>query len=107
MGDRLGEATGLASLGVVYFHQGRHDEAIACQEESLTIFREIGYRPGEAEALRDLGDALQAVGRGQQAGAAWQDALVICETLQIPEADELRDRLATLLSEVAQPRASE
>ncbi len=57
------------------------------------ILRELGDRRGQALALRDLGDALQAVGRPLQAGTAWREALSICETLRIPEADEVRTRL--------------
>jgi tetratricopeptide (TPR) repeat protein len=103
LGDRRGEANSLKNLGVVYLQQGRYEEAISCQQDSLTIFRELGDRHGEAESLRDLGDALRAVGRYLQAGVAWQEALAICEALQIPEADEIRDRLAALPTQVPEP----
>jgi len=46
--------------------------------------------------LRDLGDALLGLGRQQQAREAWQEALELCEALQIPMADEVRDRIARL-----------
>jgi tetratricopeptide (TPR) repeat protein len=107
LGDRQGEAASLNELGIVYLHQERYAEAIACQQESLIIFRALGDRYGEAETLRDLGDALRAVGRDLQARGAWQEALAICQALQIPEADKIRDRLATLPSEVAEPPGSE
>ena len=96
MGDRHGEAASLNNLGIVYERLGRYEEAIACQQDSLTICRELGDRRGEAEALRDLGDALRATGRSSEAEAGWREALTICEALEIPEADEIRERLATL-----------
>jgi tetratricopeptide (TPR) repeat protein len=105
--DRDGEATSLNDLGVVYFRQGRHDEAIACYQDSLTIFRELGDPHGQATTLVDLGDALRAVDRNTQAGAAWQEALTIYEALQVAEAQEIRERLATLPPEVGKPSGSE
>jgi hypothetical protein len=66
----------------------------------------VGNRLDEAETLRDLGDALRAVGRDLEAAAAWREALAICEELQIPEANEIRDRLATLPSENVEPSGS-
>ena len=44
--------------------------------------------------LRDLGDALEATGHGRDAGAAWRESLSLCEALRIPQAEELRRRLA-------------
>jgi tetratricopeptide (TPR) repeat protein len=101
LGDRPGEASSLGNLGAVYERLGRYEEAIACQRDSLTIFRELGDRRGEAEALRDRGDALRATGRNSEAEAGWREALTICEALGIPEADEIRDRLVTLPSQIA------
>jgi tetratricopeptide (TPR) repeat protein len=98
LGDRQGEANNLNNLGVIYLLKGRHGKAIACQQDSLAIFREVGDRYGEAESLWGLGDALRAVGRDLEAGSAWQEGLAICEELHIPEADGIRERLATLLS---------
>ena len=103
LGDRRGEANGLNSLGVVYERLGRYAEAIASQEHSLTLFREVGDRWGEAASLRDLGDALRELEHDVQAEATWQEALAICEALQISEADKIRERLAGLRSQAAEP----
>src|SRR6266542_1140984 len=94
--NRSCQADSLQGLGIVHGRQGRFVEAIACLQESLTLRRELGEHHGQAEALRDLGDALQAGAQQQQAEAAWQEALIICEALQLPEAEELRGRLAAL-----------
>jgi tetratricopeptide (TPR) repeat protein len=107
LGDRHGEATTLNGLGVAYQRLGRYEEAIACHQNSLTNFHELGDPHGQAQTLGDLGDALRAVGRDQQARAAWHEGLAIWEALQIPDADNIRERLATLPSEVAEPQGSE
>ena len=100
---RFGQADSLRGLGVVYRRVGRHVEAIASLQACIAIRRELGDHPGQAEALRDLGDALQVVAQHQLARAAWQEALTIYETLQLPEADELRGRLAAMSPGTAQP----
>src|SRR6266536_2249312 len=94
--NRSCQADSLQGLGMVYGRVGRFVEAVDCLQESLTLRRELGEHHGQAEALRDLGDALQAGAQQQQAEAAWQEALIICEALQLPEAEELRGRLAAL-----------
>jgi hypothetical protein len=54
----IAQAYSLICLGGVYERLGRHAEAIASQQDSLTLFRDLGDRWGEAASLRDLGDAL-------------------------------------------------
>jgi len=89
-----GQANSLHDLGVVYGLLGRHDEAIDCLREALVRFRDLGHRRGVVMVLRDLGDALLAAGRDEPARAAWREGVGIGEALRIPEAAELRDRLA-------------
>jgi tetratricopeptide (TPR) repeat protein len=103
LGDRHGEAYSLTSLGQVHGQLGRYDEAITSLEESLAIFRDLGDPLGQAEAQRDLGDVLRALGRQPEARATWQEALETCKDLRVPEADELRARLAALLVETPPP----
>jgi tetratricopeptide (TPR) repeat protein len=103
LGDRRGEGSSLDDLGIVYQRLGGYERAIAYHQDSLPMARELGDRFGEAEVLRSLGDALQATGRNSEAEACWREALAICEALEFPEADEIRDRLATLSSETAEP----
>jgi len=100
-GDRPGQVHTHNNLGVVYKRLRRYPEALDHQQQALALYRKLGDRRGQAEALRDLGDALRALGRHQQAREAWQEALGLCEALQIPEADEVRTRLAALPAETA------
>jgi DNA-binding SARP family transcriptional activator len=94
LGDRLGHAESLNDLGVVYQRHGQYGRALACHQESVAIFRELGDRYGQAEALRDLGAALVSAGHHQRARTAWQEALATFDQLGVPEADDLRARLA-------------
>jgi tetratricopeptide (TPR) repeat protein len=103
LGARHGQANSLTSLGEVYRRLGRYHQAVARLQEGLTIYRELGSPYGQAEALRHLGDTLRAVARHRQARSAWQEALAICEALRVPEADEIRARLASLPSEDHEP----
>jgi DNA-binding SARP family transcriptional activator len=101
LGDRWGQAASLNDLGSVYWRLGRYDDALDCQRESLAVYREVGDRYGQAEALRDLGDVLRALGRRERAQKAWWESLAIFEELRVPEADEIRTRLAALPAERA------
>jgi tetratricopeptide (TPR) repeat protein len=71
-------------------------EAIDHHHQALSLFRELGDRWGQAETLQELGDALLGLGRHQQAREAWQEALELCEALQIPEPGDVRARLTEL-----------
>jgi DNA-binding SARP family transcriptional activator/tetratricopeptide (TPR) repeat protein len=96
LGDRRGEASSLSNRGLVSWRLERYEEALSSQWESLTISRELDDRYGQAEALRDLGDVLLAQGDHRQARACWREALEICEELDVPEAEEVRARLAKM-----------
>ncbi len=93
LGGLDGQALSLRGLGMVCAGMGCHPEAIDRFQESLTISAESGNSYRQAEALLSFGDALQATARYQEAQAAWQEALAICEALQIPMAAKIRRRL--------------
>jgi tetratricopeptide (TPR) repeat protein len=63
LGDRLGEASTLRSLGDAARLQDRHPAAIAHYEQALPIYREIGSRSGEAAASVSYALALAAQAR--------------------------------------------
>jgi tetratricopeptide (TPR) repeat protein/transcriptional regulator with XRE-family HTH domain len=94
LGHPQGQANSLNGLGQAYEGLGRAADAIECQVQSLAIFRDLGDRRGQATALRDLGDARRTLGRLRQARLDWREALEIFDELQVPEAAEIRARLA-------------
>ena len=59
------EAEALTRLGEVCHRQGHHDQAAGYHQEALALFREIGDRGGEADALNGAGETLLALGRDQ------------------------------------------
>ena len=90
------QAFSLNSLGIVYQRQGRAEQALACLQEGLTLYGELGMPRGQAESLRELGVTLRALGRPEQARAQWLKALRILERLQTADADQVRALLAEL-----------
>jgi tetratricopeptide (TPR) repeat protein len=90
----LGGGSSLYALGEVYCDLGRFDEAIHYAQQSLAINREFGSRGGEGRSLNLLGLALQNTQGIEAALACWQAALHILAELGLPQAEEVRDRLA-------------
>ena len=80
-GNRLGEATTLGNLGIVYRSQGRWAEAIDHYEQALAIFHDLGNRLGEAQALANLGPVYRSQGRWAEAIDRLEQALAIFHDL--------------------------
>ncbi|MEU8814625.1 tetratricopeptide repeat protein [Actinoplanes sp. NPDC048796] len=57
LGDRTGEASALYALGMLDTRRG-DPRAADHHRQALSIFRETGYRDGEAAALNGLGEAV-------------------------------------------------
>jgi DNA-binding SARP family transcriptional activator len=95
-GDREGEPYTWDSLGYAHQHLGDHREAIACYQRALALYREFGNRYGEADTLVNAGDTQLAAGDRTAARQAWQLALEIRLELGLPDAAELRAKLADL-----------
>jgi tetratricopeptide (TPR) repeat protein len=53
------------------------DQAAGYQQDAVALFREIGDRGGEAEALNGAGDTLLATGQPAKARACYVAALVM------------------------------
>ncbi len=75
-GDRLAEAWMLHNLGMAYGAQNMA-EAVACFEQAVAIYREIGDGPGEARAANNLVHAHLQGGRFGEALEAGRDSLAI------------------------------
>ncbi|MEU4269461.1 BTAD domain-containing putative transcriptional regulator [Streptomyces sp. NPDC026092] len=68
-------------LGVIDLEQGRLDAAVARFTECLLVSRRAGYLPGEAQALRCLGQSHRARGAYADAADAYRQAAAISEEL--------------------------
>ncbi|MFF0155984.1 BTAD domain-containing putative transcriptional regulator [Streptomyces sp. NPDC005263] len=68
-------------LGVIDLEQGRVEAAIARFTKCLRVSRVSGYRPGEAQALRCLGQSHRALGAYPAAADAYRRAVAISEDL--------------------------
>jgi tetratricopeptide (TPR) repeat protein len=71
------EGSALGNLGSVYLELRRFEEAIACYQDALPIFWEIGDRRAEGVTLDGLGDAYGGLRRFEEATHCYQDALAI------------------------------
>ncbi|MGW7256470.1 BTAD domain-containing putative transcriptional regulator [Streptomyces sp. NPDC054834] len=68
-------------LGVIDLEQGRVEAAVARFTKCLRVSRVAGYRPGEAQALRCLGQSHRALGAYPAAADAYRRAAAISEDL--------------------------
>lgn len=96
LGDRLGEAGTLDSLGYAHQHLGNHAHAIACYQQAIDLWRELGNRYHQAITLIHLGDTHHAKGDCAATGDTWQQALAILDSLQHPDADQIRAKIHQL-----------
>ena len=94
VGSRHGEADTWDSLGVVHHNLGEHQQAIDCYHTALELYQKLGARHPRADTLIRLGDSYQAASDFDATHHSWQQALLILDDLQHPDAHVLRARLA-------------
>jgi tetratricopeptide (TPR) repeat protein len=75
--ENIGFAGVLTSLGSAYQSLGQYQIAIDYYQQSLTIYREIGNRKGEASSLNNLGNTYDFLGQYQIAIDYHQQSLAI------------------------------
>lgn len=92
--DRTGQANTWDSLGYAHHHLGDHAEAVRCYGRALGLFRDLGDRHAEALVLNHLGEIHQSAGDVDAARVAWRAAVRILDSLQHPDAEPIRTRLA-------------
>jgi tetratricopeptide (TPR) repeat protein len=95
-GDLYGEAGSWESLGDSYLLLGEHGAAASCLERAMTLFRHLGSRADEAGILAALGDIQLSAGEPAAAQVSFQQALAIFGELRLPQAEQVRGRLAAL-----------
>lgn len=92
-GDHEGMACTLDSLGHIYLHLGRRQEALRCYAEAVDILAGTGRHLQLADVVWHLGDAYDVIGDHDAALASWRTALEQLERLDHPHADLLRAKV--------------
>ena len=92
LGDTNAESLALVSLGYALHKSGRYADAAAACQRGLDLCQGTGDR-AEALTLTHLAEAHRAAGNTRAARAAWEQALVILDSLHLPDADQVRARL--------------
>jgi len=70
-----GTPSAYANVGTILYRQGMFAEALSSYDESLKI------RPGSHQTWRSKGDALNRLGRPEEAREAWQRAAALAENM--------------------------
>ncbi|HEY74105.1 MAG TPA: tetratricopeptide repeat protein [Thermoflexia bacterium] len=77
VGDRLGEANTLASIGDVHSFRKENDAALETYQQALALFRAVGDRLGEANVYRSLALVEHRREQFEQALALFDQALTL------------------------------
>jgi hypothetical protein len=107
VGDVLGEANCILSLGDIALERSDHDAACARYEEALPLFRNVGSVLGEANCIQSLGDIALRRSDPETATARFQEALGLYRRIQDPyPIGWAHVRLARLAAEGSEERRS-
>ena len=98
IGGGHGHGHVLENLGRVHLLSGRFGEAIACLSEAHRVHLAQGNLLGQAQSLRDLGQAQQAVGQVNHARQSLEAALPLFKDLKATtEVESIQSMLAALI----------
>ncbi|MGW1866453.1 BTAD domain-containing putative transcriptional regulator [Streptomyces mauvecolor] len=86
LGERWGTATTLAGLAGVSGARGETAAALACADEALVLFEELGCWEDVADLLRERAELLRGAGRLASARADFERALVAARRAGTPAA---------------------
>jgi DNA-binding SARP family transcriptional activator len=103
-GDRYGEAITEAALGDTCLDLSQFEDAVGHYQRARAAYESTAPEHADhASVLRNLGHALDSLGRAQEAHDTWLTALPILDRNNDPRAAELRTRLTdrTSLSHLA------
>ncbi len=95
LGELEGEADTLDSIAYAQTHLGHLDEAIAIYRSATDLQRALGRQYETAQTLISLGEALEKSGNVAEARTNWQQAAVILDSLNHPEAAAVHARLTS------------
>jgi DNA-binding SARP family transcriptional activator/tetratricopeptide (TPR) repeat protein len=95
-GDRFCEADTLNGLAEAHLETGDHELAHSYYVAALALTTGVGDRHEQARAHNGLARTHHITGEHGQARHHWQQALTLYNDLDVPEADDAREHLATL-----------
>ncbi|HZC61460.1 MAG TPA: tetratricopeptide repeat protein [Streptosporangiaceae bacterium] len=98
MGEPHWEAATWDSLGLIHHGLGDHQQAIACYQRSVDLWRELADRFNEADTLDSLGDVQHSAGDDEAANRTWARALRIFDEIGHPDGDRIRAKLGPAAS---------
>ena len=84
LGEHAGTGALLDILGFVANGMGRYQEAIDCYEQARAVYARNDNTYHDAETLEHIGHPLRALGRVDEARAAWKAALRVCREQRRP-----------------------
>jgi len=96
VGDQPGVAQALNGLGEAANATGRPADALAHHDAAHTIATDLGTSDQQARAHAGLGQAHHALGDAALARQHYERAVALYTDLGMPQAKEIRDRLAAL-----------
>jgi tetratricopeptide (TPR) repeat protein/DNA-binding XRE family transcriptional regulator len=91
-GNRFSESVIFIDIARVRRGSRQSASALEAAGNAIALSREVGHRPGEAEALALIGDLEDEAGRPAEARRSWQLAGAIFDELADPRAEELLAR---------------
>lgn len=82
IGNRLGEANCVRSLGDVHYMLNEYDPARERYEQALPIYQAIGNRLGEANCASSLGDVHSGIGNYPTAVEDYQKSIILYDAIE-------------------------
>ncbi|WP_214321424.1 AfsR/SARP family transcriptional regulator [Nonomuraea sediminis] len=94
--QRTWEGATLFRMAEAYLAAGRPQRSLDCAEDALAVLTEAADEWGQGMALTVLGRSLHELGQPGRASACLTEALEIFERYGLPEAEDVRDLLASV-----------
>ena len=83
-GNREFEGAFLGNIGLVYFNQGKLEEALKSHQAAFEIHKQIGHPLGQANDLNNIGNVYAKQGKLEEALKSYQAALEIHKQIGHP-----------------------
>ncbi|WP_433377440.1 BTAD domain-containing putative transcriptional regulator [Streptosporangium sp. CA-115845] len=87
------ECQTLNELGADHFATGKHRSALEYRLTAMDIASKLPERHMDGLTRKGVGEALYALGRVEDAVKHWEEALAILAPMDVPEAEEIAERI--------------